>query len=130
MNYEIYEDQHHYYLAAVRDDGGCVAVEMFDRDTLCSPDGDMSQVLRKCFEAPLEWKEIIAHGMAVPVLVYPRKLLSDECDLIAWTLPNGKWCRRYDSIDEQLSPDMIDPDEPDYTDFCEQCRASGLLDEE
>ena len=130
MTHEIYEDTHSYYLAVLRDDGGCVAVEKFDKGTLCSPDGNMANVLRECFEHPENWKKTLARGMGVPLLVYGRKLLSDECELIAWTLPNGKWCRRISAIDEQLSPEMIDPDEPDYTDFCDGYRASGLLEED
>lgn len=123
MNHEIYVDTHSYYLAVLRDDGGCVAVEMFDKETLCSPDGDMAHVLRECFEQPENWKKTIAHGMGVPLLVHGRKLLSDECDLIAWTMPDGKWHLNADTarqLREQFFPGMIGSDrDTDCTDYCE-----------
>ena len=138
MNIELYEDELNVYLCVLDERSACLGIGRVSKEDRYAHEGlsDLFEQLKADPEAWSKWSEFGAPG-----LTYERKILS-ECLLCCWTdddgtvciykdtspvaraIIGGKFADFYDDIGE---PDRRRFEEPDD---CDECRFSGLLEED
>ena len=129
MRLEIYEDELNVYLCVLDRRSACTGIARVGKDKRNAHElfADLFEQLRENPEAWGRWHEFDAPGLA-----YDRKILT-SCLLCCWTDDSGMVC-----INDRTSPAARAVIGGSFADFydgvgypdCEDCRVSGLLDEE